>query len=1081
MNMDTGNSSPIDSDTFRSIIANSLDGFLLVNLAGTIIETNDSYCRMVGYTRSELLTMHISALDATESPDDVAQRSQQIIESGSLRFETRHLHKNGSVIDIEVSVNHTSLFGGAFISFIRDISEPKRTREIIAARMRLMEYSRDHSINELLRKTLDEAELLSNSQVGFYHFLDADQQTLTLQAWSTKTAEVFCKAEGTGSHYPVSQAGVWVDCVRERRPVIHNDYASLPHRKGMPDGHALVIRELVVPVFRNGAIVAILGVGNKPTDYNQTDVETVTLLADMAWAVAELMLSEQSLRQSEKRYRHIVEHQTGFIDRYEPGGILTYVNAALARFAGVTEEQLVGKSFYPFIHEDDREAVIKRIESISIEHPVVESESRSRLPDGSIRWAHWVHSGIFDEQGALIEYQAVGHDVTERKVAADALQESEERYRQLVDNLQNVVVYQITGDTDGTRRFTYVSRAVERLNETTAEEVLADPGIIYRQILPEYHAPLKTREEEAIKNTTGFKIEVQSRLPSGRIRWFEFTSTPRRRSDGLLVWDAVELDITDRKQVEQALAESEERFRSVMETIPSIAVQGYLLDGTVTFWNHASERLYGYPAEEALGANLLDLIIPPDMKSAVSEAIQQMIETGQPIPAGELSLKCKDGSHVPVFSSHALVTSFGRPPELFCLDVDLTEQKQIEEELVHAKVAAEAANTAKSEFLANMSHEIRTPMNGVIGNAQLLRFTRLTEQQEKFLGYIEADANNLISVINDVLDISKIEAGKIEIEQTAFNLHNCISDLLKPLSPRANAKGLILRAAISKEIPNTLAGDQLLLKQILRNLVGNAIKFTEKGTIQIRIELLERSGEQIRLSFSVADTGIGIKPEALETIFAPFSQADASVTRKFGGTGLGLSICRRLVGMMGGDITVESQAGTGSTFHVSLPFQVSSQITELQEAPQQSNAPPVWEGMPLYILLVDDSQTNQTMVANLLRHFGHQVTCSGNGAHALEQWRASSFDIILMDIQMPVMDGVEATRVIREHEQKNGGHTPIIALTAHALNEQREHLLGAGFDGYVSKPIDLSVLNGEMKQVLKEQRPVQETTTPGPP
>jgi signal transduction histidine kinase len=387
-------------------------------------------------------------------------------------------------------------------------------------------------------------------------------------------------------------------------------------------------------------------------------------------------------------------------------------------------------------------------------------------------------------------------------------------------------------------------------------------------------------------------------------------------------------------------------------------------------------------------------------------------------------------------------------------------------ELLKAKAEAEAANSAKTEFLANMSHEIRTPMSGVIGNAQLLRFTDLTEEQGRFLTNIESDAKNLMSLINDVLDISKIEAGKLEIERAPFSLLGCLTQLLRSQKARLHLKELTLTHGIAADVPDSLIGDQLRLKQILYNLVGNAIKFTEKGEIQVRVALLERDQDTVRLCFSVSDTGIGMKQEVLEKIFAPFCQADSSVTRKFGGTGLGLSICSRLVGKMEGEITVESQEGKGSTFYVTLPFLVNNQPVASQELSPENGVKPIWEGPPLRILLADDSEANRTMLTLLLIRFGHEVTSSGDGTELLEQWRAGTFDVILMDIQMPVMDGVETAQVIREHEKAHGGHAPIIALTAHAMEESREQLLLSGFDGYVSKPIDLAVLHQEMKRVL---------------
>ncbi len=421
----------IKSDEFRTMITTSLDGFLIVDVTGYILEANDSYCRMVGYTREELISMHISEVDAIESSEDVLKRAEMIVQKGALRFETRHRHKNGSTIDIEVCSNYSSVQGGVFFSTFRDISEHKRTRGIIDARLRLTEGSINHSIEDLLRETLDEAENLTGSCVGFYHFLDSDQEMLTLKAWSTRTAALFCKADAAGSHYNISLAGVWADCVRVRRAVIHNDYASLPDRKGMPDGHAVVVRELVVPVFRKGNIVAILGVGNKPTDYDQSDVDLVTLLADLAYGVVEKKQLDISLSQSEERYRNIVENQTEFVDRYLPGGILTYVNESLVNFAGLPEEKILGTSFYPFLHEADREETIRRIESISIDNPVVETESRIALPDGKIRWSRWIHTGFFDASGNIIEYQSVGRDITERRESKLALAESENRYRTL--------------------------------------------------------------------------------------------------------------------------------------------------------------------------------------------------------------------------------------------------------------------------------------------------------------------------------------------------------------------------------------------------------------------------------------------------------------------------------------------------------------------------------------------------------------------------------------------------------------------------------------------------------------------------
>ncbi|MEI6209835.1 MAG: response regulator [Desulfuromonadales bacterium] len=531
--------------------------------------------------------------------------------------------------------------------------------------------------------------------------------------------------------------------------------------------------------------------------------------------------------------------------------------------------------------------------------------------------------------------------------------------------------------------------------------------------------------------------------------------------------------------------QSETELRKLSRAVQQSSVTTVITDtlGSIEFVNPKFTELTGYTAEEAIGQN-------PRMLNAKQTPPETFVDLWATIKSGktwkgELLNKTKDGSLFwemaiisPLYDENGVITHY------LAVKEDITEKKKIDEQLTASKVQADAANEAKSAFLANMSHEIRTPMNGVVSMSGLLLETDLSAEQRDYAEIISRSGENLLILIDEILDFSKIEAGKLELERAYFDLQLLLDDINRLLAYKADAAGLGLNYNIEPGMPIILKGDPGRVRQIITNLVGNALKFTKQGAVAVNASLVSDRDDSAIIRFAISDTGIGIPASRLSAIFAPFTQVDASTTRKYGGTGLGLTICKQLAGLMGGEIGVTSEEGKGSTFWFTVRFEKQSAeaVKAAQEiaTPARLVTPPVDAGLnnlTARILLAEDNLINQKVALHLLKSLGYTADVVADGQQALEALAKINYDLVLMDCMMPNMDGFEATCIIRAQSSGVLDHNvPIIAMTANAMKEDRDKCLASGMDDYVPKPVKKDLLAAVLEKWLSPARLLQRKT-----
>ncbi len=753
-------------------------------------------------------------------------------------------------------------------------------------------------------------------------------------------------------------------------------------------------------------------------------------------------------------------------------GYFEKISPAFSSQLGYTHEELLSKPFFEFIHQEDVEKTQKEMEKLGQGITTINFKIRFKCKNGEYKLLSW-NATPDKETGVLY---ATARDITD----SHRIHDENRKLSLVAKGTNNIVVI-----TDKNRNIEWVNQAFEDLTGYTQNEVIGkNPGSFLQ---------FKNSEESTIKairnamnNQETFVGEIQNISKTGRQYWIELNISPVFNENGeLLNYIAIESDVTEKKKKDASISNLIETQNSIFNGVGH-AVMFCNPSGIIQRINQAGIDLMEYAEDEIVGK--MSQIDFHDFGEIVARSMELSQELSKPVVPGfetiiaktdalqamdgnEWTYISKSGRKIPVWVSVTCIKNTeGTILGYFSAAEDYTVKKQVEQSLIEAKNLAEQAAHAKDSFLANMSHEIRTPLNAIIGFTELLSQNTLDPTLKDYVNNINTAGANLLLIINDILDISKIESGQLVIESLPINLKSTLKHVYDLLKVKASEKNIEFNLFLDADMPEFVMGDKGRINQILMNLAGNSLKFTEKGDVTISVKKMEETEKTIKLRFSIKDTGIGIPDNKINSIFERFTQAEASTTRRFGGTGLGLNIVKQLVELQNGQINVTSKVGQGSDFYFILDFlkvetPKSEKATEIIQPKEESLG-------HLSILLCEDNELNQHLAKRVIEKFGFDLDIANNGKEGIDRILMKNYDLILMDLQMSVMDGYQTTIYIREVLKKD---IPIIAMTAHSLVGERQKCKDIGMNAYVSKPFKQTELLEQIKAVVHKKSHMDDT------
>jgi PAS domain S-box-containing protein len=1029
----------------KTIIRTAEDGFWRVNLQGIIEEVNLAYCRMSGFSEQELIGMRVADLDVIEEHSDTLSHIKHVTEAGGQCFETIHRRKDGSTFDVEISVQFLDIEGGQIISFIRDITERKKAQQTL--------LENETQFRSLFENAPD-AIFIADEETGV--ILDAN-----------KAAEAL-----TGMPAP-SIRGLHQTQLHPKQNIQLSSESFYIHKQAIKD--AATLRPIENQILRaDGSTVPIEVMPSSVIFKGKKCIMGIFRdISERKRAEKAIIDARKQAEENELKFKLIAENTSDGILVLDKDDIITYASPSYLNQMGYNEETELNKNnkdIYNIIHPEDRDQLFEEIyKAIGARKKELFYEYRVKHKKGHFIWREDHAKFIYDQNNNYTNAYVICRDITDRKNAEINLKKKNDELknaREIAEISEYKVRSMFDNSLTGFLYFDSTGRILEA--NPSVLNILGSPSLSITQEKVNIFTFEKLIDvgfsDDAKKCLTQKEIVKNEALYTSywnKTCYIKYFLTPLIVKDEVIgIWANLH-DLTDIWKTNQELTVSKEKAenseREYANLIQNLG-EGFLRadeKGIITMANLPIAQMCGYDTpEEMIGLRIEELYTHPEVRNIM---LGHLKEKGI-LTNYELQLKRKDGTTFWSLSNIKLkVNGAGKTIGTEGLIRDISElknaekAKQVKEKLENDIAIAGEALKFKQRFLANMSHEIRTPLTGILGMAEILTQTDLNTEQSDYLNTLIHSGNNLKEIINDVLDFSKIEAGKVQIKKRNFRFQS-LSESASNLFTSICKKQIRLETSLDPKIPEYISADEMRITQIINNLMSNAIKFTQQGQISFDAELLNHIPEtsELEIKITISDTGKGISESTQSKLFKPFSQIEENDTRNFEGTGLGLSICKELVRLHGGTIGMNSKLDQGSTFWFTFIANTAN-INSFDK--NLSCKPPAAKKENLRVLLAEDKPINQKVIQLLISSLGHKVTIAQNGEEAVSMFSPDKFDLILMDIQMPVMDGITAIEILRK---KYAELPPIIGLSANAFEGDREKYMARGMDEYLTKPLNIN-------------------------